>query len=204
MTLSIQESEPNRAYVPQQIRALLLDDSTFDRARIRRLSKSTDLPLQMDEVGSLEELENAISATAYDLVLIDYRLPVGNGILALEKLKNHHLNNAAATIMITGNAQLEIAVAAMRGGCHDFLTKDQMTAKELRAAIVNAISASSSTPISTASQGLGGNALLPAGAEPVPIQRDFSQKLRLWTTQDPTEIADLLAGLDEDDEFVFH
>ena len=127
--------------IAHPIRTLLLDDSNFDRARIRRLSGKTDLPIELDEVDSIADMERAIRAAAYDLILIDYRLPVGDGLTALEAIQHTPLNRGAGTIMITGNAEVDTAVSAMRSGCHDFLSKDAITVEMLRNAMTNAIQA---------------------------------------------------------------
>lgn len=123
------------------IRALLLDDSNFDRARIRRLSDKTALGIQLDEVGSIEELDSAVRQASYDLIMIDYRLPVGDGMTALSHILENPMNRDAGKIMITGDAAVGTAVQAMRGGCHDFITKETMNADVLRDAMLNAIAA---------------------------------------------------------------
>ena len=128
------------AQMPQDIRALLIDDSRFDRACIRRMSDAMELPLILDEVGSIEEMDDALSQADYDLVLIDYRLPVGDGMVALDHLKNNSRNRDAGKIMITGNEAVDTAVQAMQAGCHDFLSKDRMDADVLRRAMLNAMS----------------------------------------------------------------
>ena len=121
------------------IRALLLDDSQFDRDRIRRLSRKTDLALQLDEVSCLADMERAVQSEDYDLILIDYRLPEGNGLSALSAIQQTARNRDAGTIMITGDAGVDTAVQAMKNGCHDFLTKDAITADRLRAAMMTAM-----------------------------------------------------------------
>lgn len=145
---------------PRGIRTLLLDDNSFDRARIKRLSGGTTLPIHMDEVGSILELDNAVSEEAYDLILVDYRLPVGDGLIALDRIQHCPRNRNAAVIMITGNETLDTAVAAMRAGCHDFLSKDEIDADTLQIAMVNAIK--------TASQRLA----------PLPVNEDFQKMLK--------------------------
>lgn len=132
---------PSLIHVPRAIRALLLDDSNFDRARIRRLSKKTNLAIELDEVGSIAELDEVVARENYDLILIDYRLPVGDGIEALNVVLQNDLNRGAGKIMITGDEALQTAVKAMRGGCHDFLTKDEMSVEALRSAMLNALNA---------------------------------------------------------------
>ena len=126
---------------PREIRALLLDDSNFDRARIKRLSGKTDLLIQMDEVDSLELMNKVVAEENYDVILIDYRLPVGNGLDALSIVSENALNRGAGKIMITGDGARETLLSAMRGGCHDFITKDEMSSAALRSAILNAMQA---------------------------------------------------------------
>lgn len=130
---------PHFATQPRDIRVLLLDDSDFDRKRIRRFSTRTDLPIQLDEVGSIADMDAAVAQTHYDLILIDYRLPEGDGILALDRIQKSAMNRGAGKIMITGNANTDTAVAAMRAGCHDFLAKDSMNPDLLRHAMIKAM-----------------------------------------------------------------
>ncbi|MEP5728329.1 MAG: response regulator [Sulfitobacter sp.] len=127
--------------LPREIRALLLDDSNFDRARIRRLSNRTNLAIQLDEVESIAQMSDAVSNEIYDLILIDYRLPVGDGIEALDYIQQNAQNRGAGKIMITGDGAQQIAIDAMRGGCHDFLSKEEMDVAALRSAMVNALQA---------------------------------------------------------------
>ena len=123
----------------RDIRVLLLDDSKFDRARIRRMSDKTNLSIQMDEVDSIATMNAAVARENYDLIMIDYRLPVGNGLDALDHVLQNDLNREAGKIMITGDGARETAVQAMRHGCHDFLTKEEMNADALRSAMLNAL-----------------------------------------------------------------
>ncbi|MDG1167870.1 MAG: response regulator [Sulfitobacter sp.] len=125
--------------MPRDIRVLLLDDSKFDRARIRRMSDKTNLSIQMDEVDSIATMNAAVARENYDLIMIDYRLPVGNGLDALDHVLQNDLNREAGKIMITGDGARETAVQAMRHGCHDFLTKEEMNADALRSAMLNAL-----------------------------------------------------------------
>lgn len=136
---SLDMSTPMTAPFPRSIRALLLDDSNFDRARIRRLSQQTDLAIQLDEVDSIEKMDEAVSKANYDLILIDYRLPVGDGLEALDHVLQNDLNRNAGKIMITGDGARETVIDAMRNGCHDFLTKDEMSVDALRTAMLNAL-----------------------------------------------------------------
>lgn len=55
------------------------------------------------------------------LVLLDYNLPGGNGIEALARMKE--LDAKVPVIMLTGRGGVEVAVAAMKAGAADYLSK---------------------------------------------------------------------------------
>lgn len=121
------------------LRVLLLDDSHFDCQRIRRLTTKTDLSIALDEVNSIKALDRAVEETPYDLILIDYRLPDGDGMEALEHVLQTPKNRDAAKIMITGNGAIETEVQALRRGCHDYISKTDLDADMLRTAMMNAL-----------------------------------------------------------------
>lgn len=219
MSLAMQVSGSGELPLPKSIKALLLDDSNFDRARIRRLSSRTDLPIELDEVGSIEEMNNAVKASAYDLIMIDYRLPVGDGLTALDTIQHAPLNKEAGTIMITGDAGIDTAVTAMRRGCHDFLSKDAMTVEQLKTAMMNAITTATQRRAMILDmerqkeiirQGLT-EALMDEdlqGKVVSLVQRQLAltppDRPRLWLVPDTGDIDALLAGFDDEDEFHFH
>lgn len=125
--------------LPREIRCLLLDDNAFDRARIRRMSKQTNLSIFLDEVDSIGRLVKAIESETYDVILIDYLLPVGNGMAALNQIMQSSQNQDAGKIMITGFGAEKTAQEAMQAGCHDFLVKEEMSVEVLRNAMMTAL-----------------------------------------------------------------
>jgi DNA-binding NtrC family response regulator len=221
MTANLQAETGGLAALPSPmpIRALLLDDSTFDRARIRRLSQHSDLVIEMDEVDSIAAMNAAVQCASYDLILIDYRLPVGDGMAALDLLLQDPTNRNAGKIMITGNAGIETAVQAMRGGCHDFLVKDDMNADLLRTAMLNALSLARHNRMMQQQAdhqrniireglvaALGDRAVLDTLASVVRAQLPLMEPgpPKLVAMMDPGEVDALLAGMLDEDEFIFH
>lgn len=139
--MQLQNSTGIEISPPREIRVLLLDDSDYDRRRIRRLgARIADFPLTLDEVATLAELETALKHKIYDVILVDYRLAEGTGLQALDRISATATHYGAGRIMITGREDIDAAVKAMRSGCHDFLSKDTMSAEVLRDAMLNAIS----------------------------------------------------------------
>ena len=121
------------------IKALILDDSVFDRRRIRRLGHDTQLGIVLDEISSLDALETILDQEVFDVILLDYKLPVGDGLEALRQVRGHATNGNCPTIMIAGDAQSEIAVQSLKLGCDNYLAKDHLTAETLRAAVLGAL-----------------------------------------------------------------
>ncbi|MFK7836231.1 MAG: response regulator [Sulfitobacter sp.] len=203
---------------PRDIRALLLDDSNFDRARIRRLSAKTNLSIQMDEVESIAQMDEALLRENYDLVLIDYRLPVGDGMEALDRVLENDLNKDAGKIMITGDGARQTAVDAMRGGCHDFLSKEEMDVEALRRAMITALTAAQQRQQLLQQTNLQKDIIrqgLVAAMQDSEVQgnvvsivrqqmHEARNQMGLQGTKAAADIDALLTTFGEDDDFIFH
>jgi len=124
------------------IRVLILDDSQFDRTKIRRMFRTSEMDVVLDEAESIAELQLALDQGEFDIVLVDYNLPQGDGIDAVKLVKEHSSNFGAATIMVTGDDQSQIAVDAMKMGCQDYMSKDRLSSESLQASILRAIQGS--------------------------------------------------------------
>lgn len=217
--MTMENAGPVGIPMPKVVKALLLDDSNFDRARIRRLSRKTDLAVQLDEVGSIDEMAAAVQENSYDLIMIDYRLPVGDGLQALNHVLRDPMNRDAGKIMITGDAAIETAVQAMRGGCHDFLTKEGMDVDVLREAMLNAMTLARQK-IQLQMQSDHQRDIIRQGLivalQDSEVQGNVVSMLRgalantpadhpsMMAVMDPSDVDALLAGLLDEDEFVFH
>ncbi|MEO8244102.1 MAG: response regulator [bacterium] len=121
------------------IRTLVLDDNSFDRKRICRLGGGIGLPLVFDEASSVETLKQCLDRQAYDLFLIDYVMPGGDGLAALEIIRNHARQRDAASIMISGSPDTRVAVSALKNGCHDFIVKEDMSMEVLQKSVLTAL-----------------------------------------------------------------
>ncbi|MGD0168358.1 MAG: sigma-54 dependent transcriptional regulator [Smithella sp.] len=76
---------------------------------------------------------------AYDLILLDIKMPKMSGLDILKKLKEEN-NVSAKVIIITGYGTISMAVEAMRQGAFNFITKPY-SADELKDAVSNALHA---------------------------------------------------------------
>ncbi|MBI3299730.1 MAG: response regulator [Elusimicrobia bacterium] len=71
--------------------------------------------------GSLAAARKALAAKPCQLLLVDLRLPDGDGLSLLEDA--HAADPHAAAVVLTGFSSVENAVAALKAGAYDFLAK---------------------------------------------------------------------------------
>ena len=72
---------------PSDISILILDDNQFDRKRIRRMFESIGSGFHLSEVESLDALSLNLDSKDFDVVLIDFQLPQGDGLEALAQIQ---------------------------------------------------------------------------------------------------------------------
>jgi PleD family two-component response regulator len=126
-------------YPPKVLKTLLLDDDAFDRTRIRRFTEKSGLNLDVEEVCSINEMSDVLDQSRFDVIMVDYQLAEGDGLQALKIIQSHEANKGAATIMVTGQEQTEIALSAFRQGCNDFLQKDDLSPSVIHSVFMKAL-----------------------------------------------------------------
>jgi len=123
--------------VTPETRILLVDDEdSFRTLTARELQRAG---YAMDTAGSLEEARAALAGRSYHLVLLDVRLPDGNGLELLEDIRSSL--PATQVVMLTAYGTVQEAIQAMRKGAHDFLAKPCKLA-ELEAVLERALEVS--------------------------------------------------------------
>jgi DNA-binding NtrC family response regulator len=124
---------PSRETRELKGRVLLVDDEPSLRQVI-------DLALRRDySVSTAADFGAAIAqleASTFDLVLTDLQLPDGDGITLLRRVKE--VSPETSVIVLTAHGSTDTAVAAMRCGAHDYITKP-FDLDELRIRIEQAI-----------------------------------------------------------------
>lgn len=101
----------------QQSKVLIVEDEVlFARAVMRRLQKSG---YECEHVESIQDARNIVKQFSPDIVLLDMRLPDGNG---LDLLAEFVARNAVVIVM-TAHGEISDAVNAMKQGAIDYLKK---------------------------------------------------------------------------------
>ncbi len=117
---------------------LVLDDMEADRARLRRLCRKAGLDFVMHEVSDLAGMRQVLETQEIDIAFLDYHLEMDTGLDALKLLIGHEDQVNAIPIMITSVDRHDIAVEAMRKGCADYLTKEELSVDALRKSVTSA------------------------------------------------------------------
>ena len=93
-------------------------------------------------VETREELERALGAGPWDVIISDYSLPHFDGLSAFALVRQRGLD--VPFLIVSGKIGEDVAVAAMKAGVHDFVLKDRLgrlgpaVARELREAELRA------------------------------------------------------------------
>jgi len=179
------------------IRVALVDDQQLVRAGFRMLIDSQPDLTVVAEAGDGAEAIRTLRTTAADVVLMDVRMPVLDGIAATEELTREHPDQKI--IVLTTFDLDEYVMAAIRAGASGFLLKDAPP-DELLGAIRtvssgDAVIAPSATKRLLAHLVTGGGAL--AAAEPAPAQLDKStqQAIESLTTREREVLEAMARGL---------
>ncbi len=101
------------------IRVLVVDDDTTSLMRVESILKTMgfEVTTASDGIRSLELL----TASPVDVLLLNLVMPGMSGLDVLRKVKA--LDSAVEVVLMTAHGDVDSAVAALKAGAHDFLTK---------------------------------------------------------------------------------
>jgi two-component system nitrogen regulation response regulator NtrX len=98
---------------------LIVDDDAPLRATLSGLLR--DLGHRTVTCGSGEQAVDLVQHDAFDLIFLDVRLPGMDGLDTLQRLQE--MGATVPVVMISGHAEIEVAVKATRLGAYNFLEK---------------------------------------------------------------------------------
>ncbi len=114
---------------------LLVDDDSFTHQLFKGLLRGNAIELRT--VVNTAEARREFRSADFNLVILDQRLPDGNGLDLFAEMRSERPRQIA--ILITGYAEVRDAVRAVREGLFDYLTKPFANLDELEAVINKAL-----------------------------------------------------------------
>src|SRR6266571_2248206 len=106
------------------LRVLMVEDSEDDALLVLRELRAAGYDLTHERVDTAATLEAALDRHPWDLVIGDYSMPHFSGTAALAILRGRGLD--IPYICVSGTITEELAVAAMKAGANDYVTKGQL------------------------------------------------------------------------------
>lgn len=106
------------------LRLLIFEDNREDIEMSLRTLRAAGYEFTADVAPTLDELEQRLRTTPYDLILSDYRMPGATGMDAFETMKG--LRISIPFILVTGSLGDEKAVACLQQGVSDYVLKDRL------------------------------------------------------------------------------
>jgi two-component system, NtrC family, response regulator AtoC len=101
------------------IAVLIVEDEALLAKNIQRFLLKDGYDVRL--AGTVRDAAAAMDTFQPDVVLLDYHLPDGSGLVLLEQLTASH--QGSRVIFMTGHSSIELAVEAMKSGAADFITK---------------------------------------------------------------------------------
>lgn len=125
--MRLHASEPGQ--VPRAgLRALVVDDSVFDRQHIARVCAA--LRIATEDAACVDEAVERLRGARYDIAIVDHRLGAESGC-EVAALLDRSTSADALRILLTGNEDPRIAAEAGRYRFVHCLAKGQLDAATL-------------------------------------------------------------------------
>jgi len=121
--------------IPKSQNILIVDDDKYMRVLLEGVFR--DSPAETCIAENAAEARRLFAGNDFNLIIMDQRLPDGNGLDLLKEMRAERSQQVA--ILITGHADVRDAVRAVREGLFDYLTKPFDELEELEAVVEKAL-----------------------------------------------------------------
>ncbi len=130
------------------VKILLVEDDEVDRMAVSRALKTAGISVEMsvavDCQSAMEAIllqrqsaEAVLNQQSFDCVLLDYRLPDGDGLALAREVRS--AGSTVPLIVLTAQGDEQIAVELMKSGVSDYLPKSKLSAETLGRSVRNAV-----------------------------------------------------------------
>ena len=113
--------------LPSPLRVLLVEDNPIDVNLIRCILRSSSF--QLTSVDRLSAARSVLQSAAFDVILLDLKLPDSHGRDTLDAVLEHA--RQTAIVVLTGNDDEQAALDAVALGAQDYLIKGSADAETI-------------------------------------------------------------------------
>lgn len=126
--------------IDHELKILIAEDDEDDFFLAKDLIRESihEVKTKFEKVVTLSQVLSHLESNSYDICILDYRLGEHNGLEILRIMREKGFN--VPTILLTGQGDQEIAVAAMKAGASDYISKNNLSVDILGKAIRHSIS----------------------------------------------------------------
>ena len=109
------------SYVAPDAKLLVVDDNDINRKVVRSLLKKSQIKVSEADSGMacIKKLEEE----KFDIILLDYMMPIMDGVETLNQIRNQHMCDNVPILMLTANAVVGAKEQFLSAGFDDYLTK---------------------------------------------------------------------------------
>lgn len=116
---------------------VIADDHSVVRQGLKQILAAEPDMLVVGEAKDFNETLEVVRDVAWDVLILDYSMPGGNGLQVLKKIK--HSYPRRPVLILSMHPEDQIAISALRAGAAGYISKESAS-EELTVAIRKAIS----------------------------------------------------------------
>lgn len=119
----------------ESISIFMVDDNLADVETFRRYLNESTIPwdVDFDFVLKPEEALVRVPDEDFDLLILDYKFPLGDGLKLASLLTEE--GSTVPVVMVTGHGNEKVASEAFKHEFEDYIPKDDVTPERLRESI---------------------------------------------------------------------
>ncbi|MDK2595531.1 GGDEF domain-containing response regulator [Pseudoalteromonas obscura] len=117
---------------------LVVDDDAIDRKTVIKTLSGEQQHYDIVEASSLIEAYQLIQEIQVDVILLDFNMPLVNGVEAIIELRGNCYLKHTAIVMTCNIYDQQLALDCINAGAQDFLLKQEITGSQLARSILQA------------------------------------------------------------------
>lgn len=121
LNVVVDQDEPDRDELRTEALDVLLVEDNEDHADLAQRALTRDTDWTIERVDTVEAARRTLDDASFDLVVLDYDLPDGDGLDVLDFLRDARRSDPV--VFLTGQGSEDVAMEAMQRGALDYLVK---------------------------------------------------------------------------------